>query len=157
MIRSEYSRWPAMTQTAPNNILTGIASQVPKKKNTEEKSEDRCLDPSDFSYNCHMPRVVYGIMSIHPTHDITVPDPQLTFAQLVPNACNQCHLDRSVNWAVRVKASRYATKWGFLDGSGCQVYAVLRRARLRNADKKGRPPCGGQPFSVNCPQPAKPH
>jgi len=52
-------------------------------------------------YNCHMPRVVYGIMSIHPTHDITVPDPQLTFARLVPNACNQCHLDRSVNWAVK--------------------------------------------------------
>lgn len=52
-------------------------------------------------YNCHMPRVVYGIMSIHPTHDITVPDPQLTFAKLVPNACNQCHLDRSVNWAVK--------------------------------------------------------
>jgi hypothetical protein len=52
-------------------------------------------------YNCHMPRVVYGIMSVHPTHDITVPDPQLTFAKLTPNACNQCHLDRSVNWAVR--------------------------------------------------------
>lgn len=51
-------------------------------------------------YNCHMPRVVYGVMSVHPTHDITVPDPQLTYAQLVPNACNQCHLDRSVNWAV---------------------------------------------------------
>jgi predicted CXXCH cytochrome family protein len=52
-------------------------------------------------YNCHMPRVVYGVMSIHPTHDITVPDPQLTAAEGVPNACNQCHLDQSVNWAVR--------------------------------------------------------
>ncbi|MGH9841354.1 MAG: hypothetical protein ACREEM_21580, partial [Blastocatellia bacterium] len=29
-------------------------------------------------YNCHMPRVVYGVMSIHPTHEITVPDPALT-------------------------------------------------------------------------------
>ncbi len=52
-------------------------------------------------YNCHMPRVVYGIMSIHPTHDITAPDPALTLAGLAPNACNQCHLDKSVNWAVR--------------------------------------------------------
>jgi predicted CXXCH cytochrome family protein len=51
-------------------------------------------------YDCHMPRVVYGIMSFHPTHDITVPDPQLTYSEQVPNACNQCHLDRSVNWAV---------------------------------------------------------
>jgi hypothetical protein len=51
-------------------------------------------------YNCHMPRVVYGIMSFHPTHEITVPDPHLTATQAVPNACNQCHLDKSVNWAI---------------------------------------------------------
>jgi predicted CXXCH cytochrome family protein len=59
-----------------------------------ESSGSRC-------YDCHMPRVVYGIMTIHRTHDITVPDPRLTAAQGVPNACNQCHLDQSVNWAIR--------------------------------------------------------
>lgn len=51
-------------------------------------------------YNCHMPRVVYGIMSVHPTHEITAPDPGLTTTQGVPNACNQCHLDRSANWSI---------------------------------------------------------
>ncbi|MDX2034695.1 MAG: cytochrome c3 family protein [Blastocatellia bacterium] len=51
-------------------------------------------------YNCHMPRVVYGVMSIHPTHEITVPDPSRTAAAGVPNACTQCHLDKSVNWAI---------------------------------------------------------
>jgi hypothetical protein len=51
-------------------------------------------------YNCHMPRVVYGVMTFHPTHDITVPDPQLTAASGVPNACNQCHLEKSVNWSI---------------------------------------------------------
>jgi len=51
-------------------------------------------------YDCHMPRVVYGVMAFHRTHDITVPDPSLTVAQSVPNACNQCHLDKSVNWAI---------------------------------------------------------
>lgn len=51
-------------------------------------------------YNCHMPRVVYGIMSVHPTHEITAPDPALTATDAVPNACNQCHLDRSVNWSI---------------------------------------------------------
>jgi hypothetical protein len=47
-----------------------------------------------------MPRAVYGIMTFHPTHDITVPDPQLTASAAVPNACNQCHLDRGVNWSI---------------------------------------------------------
>jgi len=51
-------------------------------------------------YNCHMPRAVYGIMAFHPTHDITIPDAQLTVTASVPNACNQCHLDRSVNWSI---------------------------------------------------------
>jgi predicted CXXCH cytochrome family protein len=51
-------------------------------------------------YNCHMPRVVYGVMSFHPTHEITVPDATLTAVQGVPNACNQCHLDKSVNWTI---------------------------------------------------------
>jgi predicted CXXCH cytochrome family protein len=52
-------------------------------------------------YNCHMPRVVYGVMAIHPTHDITVPDARMTVSLSVPNACNQCHLDRSVNWSIK--------------------------------------------------------
>jgi hypothetical protein len=47
-----------------------------------------------------MPRVVYGIMTFHPTHEITVPDPQLTVNAGLPNACNQCHLDRGVNWSI---------------------------------------------------------
>lgn len=51
-------------------------------------------------YNCHMPRAVYGIMTFHRTHDISIPQPELTANQDVPNACNQCHLDRSVNWSI---------------------------------------------------------
>ena len=39
-------------------------------------------------------------MSVHRTHAITVPEAALTATQGVPNACNQCHLDRSVNWAI---------------------------------------------------------
>jgi hypothetical protein len=51
-------------------------------------------------------------MAVHPTHDITVPDPQLTVSLAVPNACNQCHLDRSVNWSIeesrRIWPGRFA-------------------------------------------------
>ncbi|HKP11412.1 MAG TPA: cytochrome c3 family protein [Blastocatellia bacterium] len=50
---------------------------------------------------CHMPRAVYGVMTFHPSHDISVPQPQLTAEQGVPNACNLCHLEKSVNWAIR--------------------------------------------------------
>lgn len=51
-------------------------------------------------YACHMPEVVYGVQTIHKTHQISVPEPQLTIDQSVPNACNQCHIQKSANWAV---------------------------------------------------------
>jgi predicted CXXCH cytochrome family protein len=51
-------------------------------------------------YNCHMPRIVFGVMAAHRTHDITVPRPGETVSFGKPNACNQCHLDWSVNRAI---------------------------------------------------------
>jgi predicted CXXCH cytochrome family protein len=48
-------------------------------------------------YNCHMPQIVYGVMSAHRTHDITIPRPDETVRFDKPNACNQCHIDWSVN------------------------------------------------------------
>ncbi|HEV7683305.1 MAG TPA: cytochrome c3 family protein [Pyrinomonadaceae bacterium] len=73
--------------------FAGNAALVAHTKHGADSSGSRC-------YNCHMPRAVYGIMTFHPTHDITVPDPQLTTSAAVPNACNQCHLDRGVNWSI---------------------------------------------------------
>jgi predicted CXXCH cytochrome family protein len=51
-------------------------------------------------YDCHMPKVVYGVMSLHPSHLIRSPDPTRTTRHNMPNACNNCHLDRGVNWAI---------------------------------------------------------
>ncbi|HEY7547565.1 MAG TPA: cytochrome c3 family protein, partial [Blastocatellia bacterium] len=67
--------------------------------------------PASNCYTCHMPRVVYGIMSIHRTHDITIPDPQLTATQNVPNACNQCHLEKSVNWSINAARRLWPTRF----------------------------------------------
>ena len=47
-----------------------------------------------------MPSIVYGVMSAHRTHDITNPRPDETIRFNKPNACNQCHLDWSVNRAI---------------------------------------------------------
>jgi predicted CXXCH cytochrome family protein len=51
-------------------------------------------------YNCHMPKIVFGIMAAHRTHDITIPRPDETVRFDKPNACNQCHTDWSVNRAI---------------------------------------------------------
>ena len=62
-------------------------------------------------YSCHLPEIVYGIMTFHPTHDITVPRPDLTARKEVPNACNQCHIDKSVNWAIQSAKNLWTNKF----------------------------------------------
>ena len=63
-----------------------------RRAHTHHPPEVRCQD-------CHMPAIVYGVMSIHPSHRIENPDPTVTARWGRPNACNLCHLDKSVFWA----------------------------------------------------------
>ena len=39
-------------------------------------------------------------MRFEPTHEISVPNPVVTVKNQMPNACNLCHTDKSVNWAI---------------------------------------------------------
>ena len=52
-----------------------------------------CLD-------CHMPRIVQGISSFVRTHRISSPTDPRMLAIAAPNACNLCHLDRSLDWTL---------------------------------------------------------
>ncbi len=66
------------------------AQLVEHTKHSAESTGSLC-------YNCHMPKIVYGIMAAHRTHDITNPQPEETIRSGKPNACNQCHTDWSAN------------------------------------------------------------
>jgi RNase P subunit RPR2 len=50
-----------------------------------------CLD-------CHMPRMVMGIDHMVRTHRISSPTDPEVLGEAGPNACNLCHLDRSITW-----------------------------------------------------------
>ena len=64
--------------------------------------------PGSNCYSCHMPEIVYGVMEVHRSHRIEVPDPAANAAAGRPNACNLCHLDQSVAWA----ENETARLWG---------------------------------------------
>jgi len=49
--------------------------------------------------SCHMPKMVYGVMTFHRSHRIEVPQPARHAAQQRPNACNLCHLEQTYSWA----------------------------------------------------------
>jgi hypothetical protein len=49
-------------------------------------------------YNCHMPHTTYGLLRAMRSHQVSVPRVQDTLATGRPNACNLCHLDRTLGW-----------------------------------------------------------
>jgi len=65
----------------------------PHTRHRPESGGSRCVA-------CHMPPIVYGIMSWHPTHAIASPDPAAAAARDMPDACTLCHTGKSILWAV---------------------------------------------------------
>ena len=51
-------------------------------------------------YSCHMPKIVYGIMTFHRSHKIESPNPTSEFNNNKPNACVACHLDKKADWVI---------------------------------------------------------
>ncbi len=49
--------------------------------------------------SCHMPRIVYGVLDVHRSHRIEVPDPARAAAAGRPDACTGCHVERTAAWA----------------------------------------------------------
>jgi predicted CXXCH cytochrome family protein len=53
---------------------------------------------------CHMPRVVYGVLDVHRSHRIEVPDPARAAAAGRPDACTGCHVGETPVWAATMRA-----------------------------------------------------
>jgi len=54
----------------------------------------RCL-------NCHMSYTTWGLLRGIRSHTVSSPDVSVTVATGRPNACNQCHLDRTLEWTAQ--------------------------------------------------------
>lgn len=49
--------------------------------------------------NCHMPETTYMVVDPRRDHSLRIPRPDLSEKFGTPNACNQCHQDKTVQWA----------------------------------------------------------
>ncbi len=83
--------------------------------------------------NCHMPQTPYMQRHWRHDHGFTIPDPWLTKEFGIPNACNRCHQDKSVDWSLE-----YVEKW-----YGEKMHRPYRQraqtiARAKNSDETAR-------------------
>ena len=52
-------------------------------------------------YNCHMPHTTLGLMKAMRSHTIDSPSVAATVSTGRPNACNLCHLDKTLAWTAK--------------------------------------------------------
>jgi predicted CXXCH cytochrome family protein len=63
-------------------------------------------NPGSQCYNCHMPHVSYALFTAIRTHQVINPQVKPTGPDSRPNACNLCHLDRTLAWT-----AKHLTRW----------------------------------------------
>ncbi len=87
-----------------------------------ESSGARCMA-------CHMPRAVYGVMTIHRTHAIAVPDVAKDLAAGKPNACLNCHSEEAPTFAGDAPSRQDGAPLALADG----LVALLAGDPVRQA------------------------
>ncbi len=71
----------------------------PAKFGTAQHHHHQADSAGALCVNCHMPTHTYMVIDVRRDHSFRVPRPDFTVAYGTPNACNQCHQDKSANWA----------------------------------------------------------
>lgn len=52
-------------------------------------------------YDCHMPYTTFGLLKAIRSHQVDSPSVAATLETGRPNACNNCHLDRTLDWTAQ--------------------------------------------------------
>jgi hypothetical protein len=94
------------------------AGQIDPKKSgcagchtmTSEHSHHAPGSPGAECVACHMPKTSYALFSAVRSHRIEKPSAELTAETGKPNACNLCHLDKTLAWTAARLTEWYGTK-----------------------------------------------
>ncbi len=87
-------------------------------------------------YDCHMPHTVYGIQKAQRSHQVSSPSAAETLEVGRPNACNQCHLDRTLAWTAEALEAWYGIPQPALPAEHRTVSATLLAALRGDAGQR---------------------
>ena len=76
-------------------------------------------------YNCHMPYTAYGLLKAERNHTISSPSATETIETGRPNACNLCHLDKTLAWTGETLNTWYGMPRPELDDDDAEVATSL--------------------------------
>jgi hypothetical protein len=85
----------------------------------------RAGSPGSDCLNCHMPYTTYALLGAIRSHQIASPNLKGSIEHGVPNACNLCHLDKTLAWTEDHLAKRYGQQKVTLSEEQQSVSAAL--------------------------------
>ncbi len=77
-------------------------------------------------YNCHMPHTSLGLMKAMRSHTIDSPNVATTQSTGRPNACNLCHLDKSLGWTANQLKKWYKIPTPILSADEKEIASSIR-------------------------------
>ena len=92
-------------QLSPRATGNAVCAQCHQTGSTH--SHHRGGSSGSACENCHMPYTTYGLLKTIRSHQISSPSVQATVATGRPNACNLCHLDKTLGWTADRLAEWY--------------------------------------------------
>jgi predicted CXXCH cytochrome family protein len=103
---------------------------TPAKYQTAAHRHHAEVKPALTCASCHMPVRTYMAIDRRHDHGFRIPRPDLSVQLGTPNACNDCHQDKSADWAAEKVSS-----WFGLQRRGYQTFAgAFEAARTGQAD-----------------------
>ena len=76
-----------------------LQCHAPEKYEVASHTHHSEVTPKVACASCHMPTATYMVIDRRHDHSLRVPRPDLSVKLGTPNACNNCHADKSAQWA----------------------------------------------------------
>ena len=104
---------------------TVFACNATRRKNTRRATHNHHdgAKPAIACASCHMPSRTFMVVDRRHDHSFRVPRPDISARIGTPNACNDCHADKSPEWA-----AAEIERWFGPDREGFQKYAAAFHA-----------------------------
>lgn len=103
--------WATTHQVSPgmNGNAACLQCHESLRTNTAAHTRHETGSAGSACYNCHMPYTSYGLLRAIRSHTISSPSVIETVETGRPNACNLCHLDKTLAWTGTTLRDWYGT------------------------------------------------
>ncbi len=104
-IGQRWTRTAAQDEAVCLKCHEQFARQAARRQHTHHVSGS----PGDGCLDCHMPRINEGLQDVVRTHMIFSPNQPDMLEANHPNACNICHVEKSIDWTFQQLNNWYGT------------------------------------------------